>query len=148
MADPLSIAASIVAVLQLSKAVVGYIKDVNGGLEDRVRLRDSIWSTISLLEMLNARFEDAIIEGENLPPQNKMDVRVPLKELQRSLEVLVLKLAPASRLKKAVQKFAWPFDKKEINEVLISIESQKSFFGLVLQNDHMLVSSPPPESRI
>jgi hypothetical protein len=137
MSDPLSITASIIALLQLTKSVVDYVKDVKGGSDDRVKLRDSIWSTISLLEMLKFRFEDAALDEVKMSSEIMVDVRVPLRELERVLERLVGKLAPASRLQRAVQNLAWPFDKEEVRNLLSSIESQKSHLALAMQNNHM-----------
>lgn len=137
MSDPLSITASIVALLQLTKAAVDYIKDFKGGSEDRVRLRDSIWSTISILEMLKFRFEDAQTEGIEASLESKMNVKAPLRELEKILEKLVAKLAPAGRRGRAMQMITWPFDKGEVNNLLSNIESQKSFFALAMENEHM-----------
>jgi hypothetical protein len=137
MSDPLSITASIVSLLQLTKSVVEYVKDVKGGSDDRVRLRDSIWSTISLLEMLKFRFEDAAVDGVKMSSDIKMDVKVPLRELERVLERLVSKLAPASKLQRAMQNLAWPFEKGEVKDLLSSIEGQKSHLALAMQNNHM-----------
>jgi len=136
MSDPLSITASIIAVLQLTATATQYLKDVKGGLEDRVRMRDEIRSTICLLEMLKDRAED-VEEGELSYWMGRLDVSGPLAQLKKALEKLVFKLAPAGRLRKATRGLTWPFDKKEVDELLSMIERQKTFFVLALQNEHM-----------
>ncbi|PQE29767.1 AGC PKA kinase protein [Rutstroemia sp. NJR-2017a WRK4] len=136
MSDPLSITASIVALLQLTKSVVEYVKDVKGGQ----MTGDNIWSTISLLEMLKFRFEDATVDGVKLSSEIKMDVKAPLRELQRVLEKLVGKLAPASKAQRAMQNLAWPFTKGEVKDLLSSIERQKSHLTLAMENNHMRLS--------
>ncbi|KAL2069357.1 hypothetical protein VTL71DRAFT_15695 [Oculimacula yallundae] len=140
MADPLSITASIIAVLQLTKSVVDYVKDVKGGSDDRIRLRESIWSTISLLEMLKGRFEDASDNDDLSSAAVKMDVEVPLREMRHILERLVAKLAPASKFDKAMKKATWPFEKAEVKDMLSSIEAQKSHLALAMQNNHMALT--------
>jgi hypothetical protein len=88
MSDPLSITASIIAVLQLTNAVVSFLKDVKGGSEDRVRLQDEIWSTISLLEMLKYRVEEAETGDGNAHWGPKLSLVDPLNRLEHLLEKL------------------------------------------------------------
>ncbi|KAK4986180.1 hypothetical protein LTR50_005472 [Elasticomyces elasticus] len=141
MGDPLSATASIVSILQLATAVTGYLKDVKGGSGDRQRLRDEIRSTVCLLEMLKDRIEDAeagetrftAIESLNTPCG-------PLDQFKQTLDTLVSKLAPASRIKQKTQMLQWPFDKKDISSLMATIERQKSLFNLALQNDHIKLS--------
>jgi hypothetical protein len=52
----------------------------------------------------------------------------PLEQFKISLERL------ASKAGKAL---VWPFQKGEVNDVLVAIERQKSCFILAQQNDHM-----------
>lgn len=137
MSDPLGTTASIIALLQLTKTIVNYVREVKDGSEDRVRLRDSILSTVSIMEMLKFRFEDARTEGVEASLESKMNVKAPLKELKRILEDLAAKLTSASKRERVIQTIKWPFEKKEVNVLLSSIETQKSFFGLAIQNEHM-----------
>jgi hypothetical protein len=137
MSDPLSITASIIAVLQLTNAVVSFLKDIKGGSEDRVRLRDEIWSTISLLEMLKYRVEEAETGDRHSRWDQKLSLVGPLNQLKHLLEKLVSKLAPANRLERTIQKIMWPFDKNELKEILLTIERQKALFSLAIQHHHV-----------
>ena len=137
MSDPLSITASIIAVLQLTNAVVSFLKDIKGGSEDRVRLRDEIWSTISLLEMLKYRVEEAETGDMHSRWDQKLSLVGPLNQLKHLLERLVSKLAPANRLERTIQKIMWPFDKNELKEILLTIERQKALFSLAIQHHHV-----------
>jgi hypothetical protein len=136
MSDPLSITASIIAVLQLTNAAVSFLKDIKGGSEDRVRLRDEIWSTISLLEMLKYRVEEAETGDRHSLRDQKLSLAGPLNQLKHLLEKLVSKLAPANRVERTIQKIMWPFDKNELKEILLTIERQKALFSLAIQDYH------------
>lgn len=50
--DPLSAAASIIAVIQLSSEVVKYISDAAGATKDRIRLRNEVLGCESILQEL------------------------------------------------------------------------------------------------
>jgi len=63
----------------------------------------------------------------------------PLIQLRKTLELLVEKLVPGSRIQQIAKALKWPFDKTEINEILGTIERLKSLFSLAMQNDHMYV---------
>jgi hypothetical protein len=138
MADPLSITASIIAILQLSQAVTIYLKDIPGGSKDRLILGDEIRNTVCLLEMLKDRVEDAELQetwGQSIASLGAP--HGPLAQFSETLEVLVTKLSPARRLRQISQAFKWPFDKCDITIILDRLERQKSLFSLALKCDHM-----------
>ena len=140
MADPLSITASIVAVLQITATVTKYLKDVRGGSEDRIRLRDEMRSTVCLLEMLKDRVDDPDTRDIYFNEVGLLNApNGPLIQLRKTLELLVEKLVPGSRIQQIAKALKWPFDKTEINEILGTIERLKSLFSLAMQNDHMYV---------
>ena len=138
MADPLSVTASLIAVLQLSSKIIKRLKDMKAGAQDRVKLRDEIRSTVFLLEILKDRIEDAEA-GSNWTAsiQALSGPSGPLQQLKLSLGDIIAKLMPESRIGKAAQSVMWPFDKSEILAILASIERQKSLLNLALQNDHL-----------
>lgn len=143
MSDPLSISASIVAVLQMTATVTQYLKDVMGGSEDRTRLRDEMRSMICLLEMLNDRIEDIDTRDIWMETTRWLDVpNGPLTQFKESLDLMAKKLAPSGRIRQMAQPLKWPFDKNDVNEAMDRIERTKSLFNLALQNDHMYEISP------
>jgi hypothetical protein len=142
MADPLSTVANILAVLKLAVAATQYIKDVKQGSADRLRLRDELRSTTCLLEMLKDRIDDsedaAEDDGAALNPSSIASLAGedgPLALFKRILEEIIAKLAPQDRLRRYAQSLTWPFDKKEIAELISSLERLKSHFSLIMQND-------------
>src|SRR5436190_15842179 len=135
MSDPLSVAAGIVAILQLSATVVKYLQHVKDSSGDRRRLRDEIRSSACLLEMLRDRIEDIDSEPAYCGSIASLNaLHGPLDQFKKALKSLVLKLEPSTSLR---QKMSWPFDKAEITATLNAIERQKSYFSLALENYHM-----------
>jgi len=140
MMDPLSISASIIAVLQLGATVVGYLSNVPGASRDRQNILLEVCSARGILISLKDL-------GEKVQWTNSWTLTVkslsipdgPLDQFKRALERLALKLAPAEGWRKAGRTFAWPFQKEEVKEILSTIGRQKTLFSLALQNDHMYV---------
>lgn len=65
--------------------------------------------------------------------------RGPLELLKEALEQLVRRLSPAGGLAKIGNSLAWPFQKKEIDEILRKIERQKSLIMLAMENTQLWV---------
>jgi hypothetical protein len=121
MADPLGIAASVIALLQLTATVIQYVKAVNDGSSDRTRLRDELRTTTCVLEMLRDRVEDSQSSGEEtLKPQLLAALSAtdgPLTLLKTLLQDIITKMVPQKHLGRLAQPFTWPFTKKEIVRV-------------------------------
>lgn len=146
MSDPLSITASIVAVLQLSTVAIQHLKDTRHGSVDKVRLRDELRHCVPLLEMLKDRIED---QGEHVPgeagalnPASMASLITPdgpIAKFKGLLEDLVEKLNPKGKKTRLAQPLTWPFDKKDVLEMLGTMERLKSHFSLIMQNKMMYV---------
>ncbi|OJI83101.1 hypothetical protein ASPTUDRAFT_702542 [Aspergillus tubingensis CBS 134.48] len=115
MSDPLSITASVIAVLELAATTTRYLREIKHGAADRLQLRDELRSTSYLLEMLRDRIDDA----EDAAVTLGMGKSILTESLfgQRSLSL------------------TWPFTKKDITEKLACLERLKGSLSLVLQND-------------
>ena len=136
--DPVSFAASLAALIQLSTKVAQYLKEVKSGSEDRIRLRDELRGTNCLLEMLQDRMDDAEFLKKDLASIGSLDVPGgPLEQLTKALEQLERKLVPSHRLKQISKALLWPFSKEELNEIVSTIERQKTAFNLAITNDNM-----------
>jgi hypothetical protein len=134
MADPLSISASIIGVLQLSAVVVQHINSMKDASEERKKLLNEIGTTSDFLAIINNPVRLAQ-HGDSWESLRKPGG--PLEQLEAVLKKLDAKLAPATGLSKVKKAVTWPFKKGEIEGLLGSIERQKTLLGLALQNDHM-----------
>jgi hypothetical protein len=138
MADPLSISASITALLQLTSNVVQYINSVKDASKERFRIRDEISSASFLLYMLKDCVQQAHSGEPWLSTVQSLDMpKGPLEQFKGALEQLASRLEPSKGVKRVGRALTWPFQTEEIKEILSTIERQKSLFDLALQNDHM-----------
>lgn len=149
MSDPLSIATGLITLIQLTATVTEYVKQVRDGGKERTKLRDELRSVTCLLEMLLDRVEDQhdsddINDSNDLKPAAVASLAGPdgpLDRMKATMEKIVSKLAPQSGLRKLAQPIKWPFDKKDVLELLGTVERLKSHFTLVLQNDLMYAAA-------
>ena len=139
MTDPLSITASIVALLEFSGKVIGYLNDVKNGSADCVKILSEVASVKCMLYSLQEKAHEDKHNGAWSSTFYSLNVpKGPLDQIQTALESLSTKLAPPSTsLKKVRKAMTWPFQKGEIKEILERIERAKGLLGLALQNDHM-----------
>lgn len=145
MADPLSVTASIIAVLQLSSTVLRYLVDVKDASADRKSLIREISSTRGILGTLNETVDDARVSDETWSAtiRSLEDPDGPLNVLKTTLQQLATTLegsASATSIKKAANSLRWPFKQSEVEKILRVIERQKSTLSLALENDHIALS--------
>lgn len=136
--DPISITTSLVALMSLANKVAQYLKEIKGGSDDRVRLREEMRSTRCLIEMLQDRIDDADSLSKDLASIRALKVRGgPLEQLENALRQLIEKLEPNGRLQRLSRTLLWPLSKEEVNDLISIIDRQKAAFTLAIQNDNM-----------
>jgi hypothetical protein len=145
MADPLSVTASIIAVLQLSSTVLRYLVDVKDASADRKSLIREISSTRGILSTLNETVDDTRVSDETWSAtiRSLEYPDGPLIVLKTALTQLATTLkgsASATGIKKAANSLRWPFKQSEVEKILRVIECQKSTLSLALENDHIALS--------
>ncbi|KAB5575789.1 ankyrin repeat-containing domain protein [Coniochaeta sp. 2T2.1] len=138
MGDPLSAAASIVALLQLSGTVIGYLREIKN--RDSPRLRSVLRSTEGVLQTLQETIEDAQLEPTETWSKTIRTLdgdEGPICQLSAALGSVNALL---QRHASGPRKFLWPFKKGEVDELVQSIETQKLLLTLALENDHVALS--------
>ncbi|KAI4257784.1 MAG: hypothetical protein LQ352_001499 [Teloschistes flavicans] len=139
--DPISVAASLGAIIQLSLKAAKALKEFKHGSEDRITLREEIRGTTCLLEILRDRVEDAEVGGHDLMSISLLNQpRGPLDQLHRALYQLIKILAPQDHLHRISRALLWPLTKEEVMDLVAIIERQKTAFGLAMQNDNIALS--------
>jgi ankyrin repeat domain-containing protein 50 len=130
--DPLSVSASIIAVLELTVTLMKYVNDVRKAPTERVQLAREAGNIYGLLTSLRFRVEDAQNDD---PWFNQVKLLAnqhgALSQFHSVLEKLVTKLESSSKLKDLL----WKFNKPEIDEALSRIERLKSLVHIALTND-------------
>jgi hypothetical protein len=138
MADPLSITASIVALLQLSDSVVRYINEVKEAGQERLKISAEISGTSVLVRMLGERIEEEESNPAWFPTIKSLGLpNGPFEQFKQALQCIESKMAPSKGLAKVGKALAWPFKKDEIGKLLNTLERLKSLFHLALENDHV-----------
>ena len=139
--DPLSVTASIIAILQVTGTLVNYANDVKDAPKDRARFAMEASSLSSLL--LNLRYQ---IEDEQCEKSNEAWTREvtllgvpdgPLDQYRHALEKLKLKIVSGKGLVKIGDALWWSFTKEEVAGILLRIERLKSLIQIALQMDHL-----------
>ncbi|KAL5377140.1 hypothetical protein DPSP01_009953 [Paraphaeosphaeria sporulosa] len=139
--DPLSVTASIIAVLQLSAKVLVYISDI----KDAPRERSHCEAEISNLSALLRALRDHVQTGDlSLPWYAAVaELAAPkglFDQFKQALEALQNKIIDGGRLKKLGEALVWKFKKEEIASVLDRIERLKQLVEIALQMDHFQLS--------
>lgn len=138
MADPLSISASIVTILQLTASVAQYLNDIKDASKERQSLLVEISSVSSLLYTLKGLAERAQWGDTWLTTMKSlMAPKGPMEQFKAALENIASRLMPIGGLKRVGNAITWPLQKNEIKDILCVIERQKTLFALALQNDHL-----------
>lgn len=138
--DPLSITASIIAVLQITKAVVSYAKETRDAPEGLRKVYEEARSLVILLHELKDLVAEQNSHNSWLQTTSGLAVRDgPLDQYKKSLEILVPKTT-SHGLRKIGQVLAWNFGKEEVMAVLSQIERIKSLVQIALEMDHMFVT--------
>ncbi|KAF2677088.1 hypothetical protein K458DRAFT_379052, partial [Lentithecium fluviatile CBS 122367] len=137
--DPLSATGSIVAVLQLSTKVLGYLNDVKDASKDRARCAIEAANLNSLLTALRFRLE----EGDFSQWHNSVRAlgveNGPLDQFKQALEELQSRMT-GGRAKRLGDKLMWKFKKEEIASILSRMECLKSLVQIALQMDQFKLS--------
>jgi hypothetical protein len=136
--DPLSITASIIAVLQLSGKVLEYLNDVKDASKDRTQCALELLNLCSLLYKLRDHIETGARSQPWCTAVGALAVREgPLDQFKQALEALQTKITDGGRLKKVGEALVWKFKKEEIAGILDRIERLKSLVEIALQMDHL-----------
>lgn len=136
--DPLSFTASIIAVLQLSTKVLGYLNDVKDASKDCEKCTVEALNLYSLLVNLKFRLEEG---SSNEPWYNAVRALGvddgPLDQFKQALEQLQTKLTGGGRMKMVGNALVWKLNKVEVTSILARMERLKTLVQISLQMDHL-----------
>ncbi|KAF2183470.1 ankyrin [Zopfia rhizophila CBS 207.26] len=134
--DPLSTTASIISIIQLSTVVVNYISAAAGATKDRKSLRDGVRACEYILQQLKDEADD-LEEGKAWSETIKAleAPGAPLGRLWATLNIVKAKLKPKDGFEKAFAALKWPFQEKEVENIIGAIERENNLLNLALTND-------------
>ncbi|KAF8523103.1 hypothetical protein BU17DRAFT_86216 [Hysterangium stoloniferum] len=137
--DPLSLTASVIAVLQLSSQIVSSTYNFLSADKSIQSNIDNIRTEIRELESLLLALQALLSEQTSLSVSNYdrlRDWKKWLSDCQESLENLLLKLTqPLSKWKRLGTRLTWPLKEKDVEKVTELVRSRKQSIGLGLAID-------------
>ena len=143
MADPLSLVASLIAVLQISGTIISccyeYRNGFKGASKDLSRLLSEVTSLRNVLERLIQLVDDEKMGGHDYLAslRDMMSVNGPLKLCQDDLEILKVKLEkPVKEWKAVGKRLIWPLQEKDVTKILGGIHRMKSTLESALMVDN------------
>jgi hypothetical protein len=136
--DGLSAAASVIAVLQLTVSVIGYLNDVQNASKECRQCTIEASNLQSLLINLRYRLE----EGQDAAPwftaiRALSVVNGPLDQYKLALEQLLSMVETQHGVQKVKRRLLWNFKKEEVASIMASMERVKSLVSIALENDHL-----------
>ena len=136
--EPLSATASIIAVIQLSRKVLGYLNDVKDASKERANCTIEVSNLHSLLTSLRFCFEEGSTDTRWYTAVRALAVENgPLDQFNQALKLLENNMTDGSRTKKAANSLVWKFKKGEIASILQRIERLKTLVEIALHIDHL-----------
>ncbi|MCJ1345987.1 hypothetical protein MMC31_004198, partial [Peltigera leucophlebia] len=135
--DPVSAAASVIAVIQISAELVALCRrcfsEVKEAKTDIQQFRNEVTSLDSILIDLRDLVDTP--DGTKLPILD-----ASLKQCQSTLEELVRKLEKAEGNDNTMKRFGWralkwPFNSSDVKKAIETIERHKNMFNLALTAD-------------
>lgn len=134
--DPLSLSASIIAVLQLTGMLLSYINDVQNATKDQAQLAVEVSNIYSLLISLRFRVEQSNCHDPWFTAVRSLGIEDgPLEQIRRALQRLVPELEPSRGMKKLGKQLMWKFEKSEMGDILDQIERIKTLVSIALTDD-------------
>jgi hypothetical protein len=140
MAEAVGLVASIVAILELSAKVLGYLNDVKDASTDRARCALEVATVHGLLEKLRHR-----IEEHNDPDSWFRSARDVIKgglldQFEEALLDLHDGLTAGGRFRRAAEALKWKFKKEEVRDILNRVGRFNTVMITALQMDQLYVN--------
>jgi hypothetical protein len=138
--DGLSVAASIIAVLQLTGTVIGYLNDVKNAPKECQQCTIEASNLQTLLVNLRYRLEQGQAGRPWFTAVGALTVENgPLDQYKLALVQLQSKVETQDGIQKVKRRLLWTFKKEEVASILARMERLKSLVSMALEMDHMQV---------
>jgi hypothetical protein len=136
--DGLSAAASIIAVLQLTGTVIGYLNDVKDAPKECQQCTIEASNIQNLLINLRYPLEQEQDGSPWLTAVRALNIENgPLHQYKQALEQLLSKVEIQDRVQKVKMRLFWTFRKEEVASILARMERLKSLVTIALGMDHV-----------
>ena len=138
--DGLSVAASIIAVVQITGSVITYLSDVKDAPKECGKCLIEVFNSNTLLLKLKDRLSESSSTEPWYTEVQALAVKDgPLDQYKLALQHLLAKVKPANRVQKLANTLMWTFVKAEVASILERTERLKSLVSIALEMDHLSV---------
>jgi hypothetical protein len=136
--DGLSVAASIIAVLQLTGEVVGYLKDIKDCPKECQQCMNEASNLNSLLINLLFHLNQKKESASWYAAVEALDTKDgPIFQYKQALEQLLSKVDGQAGLTNVKKRLQWKFKKAEVASILARFERLKGLISIALEMDHL-----------
>jgi hypothetical protein len=136
--DGLSDAASIIAVLQLTGAVIGYLNDVKDAPKECQQCTIEASNIQNLLINLRYRLEQGQAGDPWFTAVRALNIENgPIDQYKQALEQLRSRVEIQDGVQKVKRRLLWKFSKEEVASILARMERLNSLVNIALEMDHL-----------
>jgi hypothetical protein len=136
--DPLSITASVIAILRLTGTVLGYLSDVKNAPKECQQCAIEASNLLHLLTILRYRLEQGQTGDPWFTAIRALSVENgPLDQYKQALEQLRSRIDVGNGAQNIKRRLIWKFSKAEVAAILVRMERLKSLVSIALENDHL-----------
>jgi hypothetical protein len=139
--DPLSVTASIIAVLQLTVKIIDGLKHARDASTDRVQFTTEVQNLRDLLVALLSRVDEDSSDPWHTNVRQMGGKDGVIHQYRVALEQLKDKMSTGEGLKKTVKTVLWTYIQQDAERILLRIERLKSLVHIALEMDHLFVLS-------
>ncbi|KAI8935777.1 hypothetical protein NX059_007297 [Plenodomus lindquistii] len=139
--DPLSITASIIAILQVTTKVVESLRDAKGASKDCGQFTIEISNIKDLLITLLSQVDESSHEPWHLNVRKLGGKDGVIFQYRVALEQLKDKLVSGHGIKKLATTLLWKYIKNDAERILTKVERLNSLVQIALEMDHLFVFS-------
>jgi hypothetical protein len=136
--DPLSVTASVIAILQLTGAVIGYLNDVKDAPKECQQCATEASNLQSLLINLLYHLNQGHTGDRWYTAVRALNVENgPLDQYKQALEQLQTRIEIRDGVQKVKRRLLWKFSKEEVARIQARMERLKSLISIALEMDHL-----------
>jgi hypothetical protein len=139
--DPLSVTASIIAVLQLTVKIIEGLKDAKDASTDRSQFTTEIQNLRDLLVALLSRVDEDSSDPWHTNVRQMGGQDGLIYQYRVALEQLKDKISNGQGVKKMTKTLLWKYIQQDAERILLRIERLKSLVQIALEMDHLSVLS-------
>jgi hypothetical protein len=138
--EGLSVAASVIAVVQIAGSVITYLSDIKDAPKECGQSLIEVSNSNTLLLKLRDRLsESSSTELWYTEVQALAAKDGPLDQYELALQCLRAKVESTNKMRKLAHVLTWNFIKEEVASILARMERLRTLMSIALEIDHLYV---------